>query len=93
MYEPAVDFQPLSEALKAIELEKQSFVSIDDELQSQMMMGDPPVYLCSICEFTEVMRSESHSIEVEDKVEDFEKLSPGHIECEYCYLYDCICRE
>lgn len=83
MYEPAVELQPLSEALKVIKLEKQSFVSVDAEMQSQMTMGDPRVYLCSSSDFTEIMRSESH-FEVEEKVEGFEKMSPEHIECKYC---------
>ncbi|XP_026200054.1 protein shortage in chiasmata 1 ortholog isoform X3 [Anabas testudineus] len=80
IFEPAVDFQPLSEALEILKLEKQRFVSVNDELQLQLTMEAPQMYLCSNCEFTESMRSEFLSTEEEEKVEDFEKLSPDHIE-------------
>ncbi|XP_069379560.1 protein shortage in chiasmata 1 ortholog [Paralichthys olivaceus] len=75
--EPAVDFQPLSEAMKVLQLEKQSFMSAADDLQSQMNTGTSPVYLCSSREFTESIRSEFPSIR-EEKMEDFKKLSPDH---------------
>ncbi|XP_027133830.1 protein shortage in chiasmata 1 ortholog isoform X2 [Larimichthys crocea] len=68
--EPAVSFQPLSEALKVMKLEKQSFVGVGDELQ---------VNLCSNCMFTENMRSELHSTKQED-MEEFKKLSLEHEE-------------
>lgn len=70
--EPAVSFQPLSEALKVMKLEKQSFVGVGDELQ---------VNLCSNCMFTENMRSELHSTKQED-MEEFKKLSLEHEERE-----------
>ncbi|XP_040898476.1 protein shortage in chiasmata 1 ortholog [Toxotes jaculatrix] len=75
-YEPAVEYQPLSEALKVIESEKQSLISAASEL-SQMRTGAPQVCLCINREFTESMRSEFPSNEVE-KVEDFKKRSPEH---------------
>ncbi|AWP07461.1 Hypothetical protein SMAX5B_010343 [Scophthalmus maximus] len=73
--EAAVDFQPLSEAVKVLESEKQSFISAEGELQSEVRTGASQVYLCSIREFTESMRSESPPTR-EAKTEDFEKLSP-----------------
>uniref|UniRef100_A0A4W6ECT2 Shortage in chiasmata 1 n=1 Tax=Lates calcarifer TaxID=8187 RepID=A0A4W6ECT2_LATCA len=76
-YEPAIDFQPLSEATKLVRSEKQSFIGVSRELQSQMMAETPQVYLCSSHEFTESMRSGFPSTEVE-KIEDFKKLSPEH---------------
>ncbi|XP_078105996.1 protein shortage in chiasmata 1 ortholog [Sander vitreus] len=77
--EPAVDFQPLSEAWKVIRSEKQSVVSVGDKLQSQMETGAVQVYFCSSSEFTESMRSDVPSTEGE-KMEDFKKLSPEHVE-------------
>ena len=78
--EPAVDFQPLSEALKVSKLERQSFVCGGDKLQSQTGTGAPQVRLCINREFTESMRSEFPSTEQEE-IEDFKKLSPDHVEC------------
>ncbi|XP_053277060.1 protein shortage in chiasmata 1 ortholog [Pleuronectes platessa] len=75
--EPAVDFQPLSEAVKVLKLEKQSFVTAAAELRSQMSKGTSQVYLCSNCELTENLRSELPSTR-EEKMEDFKKLSPDH---------------
>ncbi|XP_070759887.1 protein shortage in chiasmata 1 ortholog [Enoplosus armatus] len=78
--EPAIDFQPLSEALRVMKLENQSFVSVGDKQQSQMgCMITPQVYLCSNREFTENMRSEFPSTE-QEQMEDFRKLSPEHVE-------------
>ncbi|XP_042276572.1 protein shortage in chiasmata 1 ortholog isoform X1 [Thunnus maccoyii] len=79
-YEPAVDFHPLSEALKL--LEKQNFVSVGDKLQRLMEADVPQVYTSSSCEFTESLNSEFPSTEEEEeeKVEDFTKLSPKHVE-------------
>ncbi|XP_040010710.1 protein shortage in chiasmata 1 ortholog isoform X2 [Xiphias gladius] len=74
-YEPAVNFQPLSEALKVIKSEKQSLISAGGELESQMSMGAPKVCLCSNHEFTESLKSEISPTTVE-KLEDFKKLSP-----------------
>ncbi|XP_071339672.1 protein shortage in chiasmata 1 ortholog isoform X2 [Trachinotus anak] len=74
-YEPPLNFQPLSEAIKVIKSEKQSFFS---ELQSQTRTGTPQVYLCSNRGFTESMRSEVPPTK-EKKLEDFEKLSPEHV--------------
>ncbi|CAB1426362.1 unnamed protein product [Pleuronectes platessa] len=79
--EPAVDFQPLSEAVKVLKLEKQSFVTAAAELRSQMSKGTSQVYLCSNCELTENLRSELPSTR-EEKMEDFKKLSPDHELCE-----------
>ncbi|XP_044051343.1 protein shortage in chiasmata 1 ortholog [Siniperca chuatsi] len=80
IHEPAVDFQPLSEALRVIKLENQSFVGIGDKQQAQMgCIITPQVYLCSEREFTESMRSEFPSTE-QEKMEDFRKLSPEHVE-------------
>uniref|UniRef100_A0A3B4VK97 Shortage in chiasmata 1 n=1 Tax=Seriola dumerili TaxID=41447 RepID=A0A3B4VK97_SERDU len=77
-YEPVVDFNRLSEAVKVIKSEKQSFICAGGELQSQLRMGDPQVYLCSSREFTESMRSEFPSTK-DEKMEDFEKLSLEHV--------------
>ncbi|KAG8011879.1 protein C9orf84 [Nibea albiflora] len=68
--EPVVSSQPLSEVLKVMKLDKQSFVGVGDELQ---------VNLCSNSEFTENMRSELHSTKQED-MEEFKKLSLEHEE-------------
>ncbi|KAM7415770.1 hypothetical protein PAMA_018029 [Pampus argenteus] len=75
IYEPAVDFQRLSEALKL--LEEQNFVSLGDKLQPQMEAGVPQVYMGSSYEFTESLSSEEQEKEAE---EDFTKLSPEHVE-------------
>ncbi|XP_056233081.1 protein shortage in chiasmata 1 ortholog isoform X2 [Seriola aureovittata] len=77
-YEPVVDFNPLSEAVKVIKSETHSFICAGGELQSQLRMGDPQVYLCSSREFTESMRSEFPSTK-DKKMEDFEKLSLEHV--------------
>ncbi|XP_037632604.1 protein shortage in chiasmata 1 ortholog isoform X2 [Sebastes umbrosus] len=79
MYEAAVDFQPLSEAWKVIKSGNQSFICAGDTLQSQMETGAPQVYLCSSREFTESIRPEFPST-TEEKMEDFKKLSPEHVE-------------
>ncbi|KAI3372610.1 hypothetical protein L3Q82_023088, partial [Scortum barcoo] len=81
-HEPAVDFQPLSEALKVLKLEKQSFVDVGNELQSEWRRITSQQYLCSNQEFTESMKSEVPSAEHE-KIEDFKKLSP---ECEEVFV-------
>lgn len=86
MCEPAVDFQPLSEALKVFQLEKQSLVCVGDDLQSRTGTGSPQVFLCSSCEFTENMRSEVPSTKHEE-MEDFKKLSPEHVEGEETVLF------
>ncbi|XP_068994580.1 protein shortage in chiasmata 1 ortholog [Embiotoca jacksoni] len=78
IYEAAVDFQPLCEASKVIQLEKQSFSSAADELQSQKTAGVPQVFLSSR-DSTESMRSESPSTR-EEEMEDFRKLPPEHVE-------------
>ncbi|XP_047197297.1 protein shortage in chiasmata 1 ortholog [Hippoglossus stenolepis] len=75
--EAAVDFQPLSEAVKVLKLEKQSFITAAAELKSQMSTGTSQVYLCSNREVTESMRSELPSTR-EEKMKDFKKLSPDH---------------
>ncbi|XP_059192347.1 protein shortage in chiasmata 1 ortholog isoform X2 [Centropristis striata] len=75
MFEPAVDFQPLSDAWRVMKSENESFMSVDDKLQSQMETGASPVYLCSSREFTESIRAECPST-TEEKMEDFKELSP-----------------
>ncbi|XP_060927905.1 protein shortage in chiasmata 1 ortholog [Limanda limanda] len=75
--EPALGFQPLSEAVKVLKLEKQSFVTAAAELRSQMSKGTSQVYLCSNCEVTESLRSELPSTR-DEKMEDFKKVSPDH---------------
>lgn len=72
--EPAVAFQPLSEALKVIKCEKQSFECVGEKPQYQVGTGAPQV-------FTENMRCEFSSTKQEE-MEDFKKLSPGRVECE-----------
>ncbi|XP_006803946.2 protein shortage in chiasmata 1 ortholog [Neolamprologus brichardi] len=78
MYEPAVDFQPLWEALKVIKLEKESFISAADKLQSEMETGVPQLSLCC-CDFTESMKSDLPSIK-DETGEDLSKLPPEHVE-------------
>lgn len=89
MREPAVGFQPLSEALTVTKLEKQSLVSTGDDLQSQMGTASRLGFSCSNCEFTESMRSEVPSTEHE-LMEDFKKLSPEHVEGEQSVLFPCF---
>uniref|UniRef100_A0A8C3AIQ0 Uncharacterized protein n=1 Tax=Cyclopterus lumpus TaxID=8103 RepID=A0A8C3AIQ0_CYCLU len=80
IYEAAVDFHPLSEAWKVVKSENQSFVIVvGGKLQSEMEIAAPPLYLCSNREFTESMRPEFPST-TEEKMEDFKKLSPEHVE-------------
>lgn len=79
--ETASDFQPLSEALNTIQLEKAAFV---DELQPQMTKGILAKCLWGDCVFTESMRFEVSCAEVKEKVEDFEKVPLEHFKCEYC---------
>ncbi|XP_038560284.1 protein shortage in chiasmata 1 ortholog isoform X2 [Micropterus salmoides] len=80
IHEPAVDFQPLSEALRVMKLENQSFISVGDKQQSPVgCVITPQVYLCRNCEFTESMLSEFNSNE-QEKMEDFNKRSPEHVE-------------
>uniref|UniRef100_A0A668UJC5 Shortage in chiasmata 1 n=2 Tax=Oreochromis aureus TaxID=47969 RepID=A0A668UJC5_OREAU len=79
MYEPAVDFQPLWEALKVIKLEKESFISAADKLQSEMETGVPQLSSCCCCDFTESVKSDLPSIR-EETGEDFSKLPPEHVE-------------
>ncbi|XP_051807077.1 protein shortage in chiasmata 1 ortholog [Acanthochromis polyacanthus] len=74
MYEPTADFQPLSEALRAVKLEKQSFAVAGDKLQSNV-----EVKLCCSREFTESLMSEFSS-SGEEKMEDFRKLPLEHVE-------------
>ncbi|XP_026176904.1 protein shortage in chiasmata 1 ortholog [Mastacembelus armatus] len=80
MHGEAVDFQPLSEALKTIKSDEQSFFSVGKELQSQMRMGTPQLYLCSYQELTESISSEFLSTKVKEDAEDFEKVSPEYVE-------------
>uniref|UniRef100_UPI003AB0A4C6 protein shortage in chiasmata 1 ortholog n=1 Tax=Centroberyx gerrardi TaxID=166262 RepID=UPI003AB0A4C6 len=77
--EAAVEFQPLSEALKLLKINKDGFVSVGDKLQSQTGTGVPQVYLSRSREFTESMSPEFRAAKV-DKVEDFTTLSPHCIE-------------
>ncbi|XP_068460526.1 protein shortage in chiasmata 1 ortholog isoform X2 [Clinocottus analis] len=80
IYEPAVDFHPLSEAWKVITSENQSSVITDgDKLQSEMAIAALPAFLCINGEFTESIRTEFPST-TEEKMEDFKKLSPEHME-------------
>ncbi|XP_054467380.1 protein shortage in chiasmata 1 ortholog [Anoplopoma fimbria] len=79
IYEPAVDFQPLSEAWKVLKSENRPFISVGDKLQSQMEIGAPQMFLCNNRDFTESMRPEIPST-TEEKMEDFKKLSPEHVE-------------
>ncbi|KAK5870832.1 hypothetical protein PBY51_003745 [Eleginops maclovinus] len=79
IYEPVVEFQPLSEAWRVRKSENQSFVGVEDKLQSQRETGPPQVYLCSSREFTESLTSESPPT-TEEKMEAFIKLSPEHLE-------------
>ncbi|XP_034025485.1 protein shortage in chiasmata 1 ortholog-like [Thalassophryne amazonica] len=65
--EPVFDFQLLSDALKLMKVEKQSFANTDDNLQLQMDVG-------IICEFTESINFECPSTK-EDNAEDFCKIS------------------
>ncbi|XP_068603645.1 protein shortage in chiasmata 1 ortholog, partial [Brachionichthys hirsutus] len=54
MCEAALSFQPLSEALKVIRLEKHSFVCVDDKLPLQTVTGAPhSAYLFNNCDFIE----------------------------------------
>ncbi|KAM7391226.1 hypothetical protein PAMP_021930 [Pampus punctatissimus] len=76
IYEPAVDFQRLSEALKL--LKEQKFVSLGDKLQPQMEEGVPQLYMSSSYKFIESLSSEEQD-EEEDE-EDFTKLSLEHVE-------------
>ncbi|XP_070689528.1 protein shortage in chiasmata 1 ortholog [Pempheris klunzingeri] len=82
IYEPGVDFQPLPEALKVTKLEKQSFIGFGDEQSQTGCTVAPQVYLCRNQEFTERMTSEFSSNK-EEKMEDFKKLSPEHVECDH----------
>ncbi|XP_074525765.1 protein shortage in chiasmata 1 ortholog [Halichoeres trimaculatus] len=67
--ETPVDFQPLSEALKAVELESLNVVGFGKKT------GDGHFKICSSFEFTEKMRSVLSSKEQEE-AEDFRKLTP-----------------
>lgn len=87
MYEPAVDFQPLWEALKVIKLEKESFISAADKLQSEMETEVPQLSLCCCCDFTESMKSDLPSIR-EETGEDLSKLPPEHVEGECFWFLD-----
>lgn len=89
MCEPAVGFQPLSEALRVTKLEKQSLVSTGDDLQLQMGAASPLGFSCSNCEFTENMSSEVPPTEHE-QMEDFKKLPPEHVEGEQPVLFPCF---
>ncbi|XP_030593133.1 protein shortage in chiasmata 1 ortholog isoform X4 [Archocentrus centrarchus] len=75
IYESAVDFQPLWEALKVTKLEKESFISTADRLE----MGVLQLSLSCCSEFTESLKSEFPSTR-EETVEDFSKLPPEHVE-------------
>ncbi|KAK2837948.1 hypothetical protein Q5P01_015160 [Channa striata] len=79
IYEPTIDFQPLSEAVKVIKPEKQSFIGDTESLQLQNMSRDTQVYFCSNCEFTESMISEFPLSKVEETMEDFNKLANKHV--------------
>jgi len=82
MCEPAVDFHPLSEAWKVIKSEnRSSVVIVGGKPQSGKETAAPPVYLCGNREFTESMRPEFPPA-TEEKMEDFKKLSPEHVESE-----------
>ncbi|XP_028269790.1 protein shortage in chiasmata 1 ortholog [Parambassis ranga] len=80
IYEPAADFQPLCEALKAIKLEKQSPISTEDKLQPQMETGVPQMYLSCSREFTESLDLEIPCSTRAEKIEDFRKVPPEHEE-------------
>ncbi|XP_041643349.1 protein shortage in chiasmata 1 ortholog [Cheilinus undulatus] len=77
--EPAVIYQPLSEALKVMKLENQSIISAGDKLLSEMSTEESQVNLYSYREFTESIRSEFPSKEQEE-TEDFQRLSLEHVE-------------
>ncbi|XP_056134719.1 protein shortage in chiasmata 1 ortholog [Lampris incognitus] len=81
--EPAVEFQPLSEALRILKIDHENVISagdsISDKLQSWMPAGVPDVYFSSSHEFTESLACESSSAK-QDKVEDFTIISPSSIE-------------
>ncbi|XP_030218995.1 protein shortage in chiasmata 1 ortholog-like [Gadus morhua] len=81
-HNPAVEFYPVSNALK--ELNKEILVCVhassDAILQSQMLWEKGVPGLCfSCCEFTENLTSGSSSTK-EPTMEDFTALSPEHIE-------------
>ncbi|XP_037535958.1 protein shortage in chiasmata 1 ortholog [Nematolebias whitei] len=77
--EPAFDFQPLSEALSAFKLEKQSFGGAGDKLELQEELGIPQVFSGHSREFTENMMSDSIRTWAYE-MEDFEKLLPEESE-------------
>ncbi|XP_058492394.1 protein shortage in chiasmata 1 ortholog isoform X2 [Solea solea] len=68
---PAINYQPLPEALKVIKSERQDFICAGGELESQLSTGVAH-------EFTESMMTGFPTTEVE-KMEDFKKVSPGHV--------------
>lgn len=88
IYEPAADFQPLREALKAIKLEKQSHISAEDKLQPRMETGLPQMYLSCSREFTESLDSEIPSSTTAEKIEDFRKVTPEHGEGPFSTVWD-----
>lgn len=92
MRKAAVGFQPLSEALRVTKLERQSFISTGDDPQSQMGTATPLGFSFTDCEFTENMSSEVLSTEHE-QMEDFEKLSPEHVESEQSVLFQMLWSE
>lgn len=81
IYEPAVDFQPLSEVLNSEQL---SFVSVSHNLQPQEELEVLQMCTSSCCDFTESLSSEFTSAKEEKEEEEvFTKLSPEHEEREY----------
>ena len=80
IYEPAVDFQPLSEARRVLKSDSRSFIAVRDDLRSQVKSGGAQVCLCR--EFTESISSESVATNEEEQMEDFKKLSPERAEGE-----------
>lgn len=89
MCEPAVCFQPLSEALRILKLEKQSPMCDGEDLPSQMGTGSPQVFLCNNSGFTESMSSEVPP-KRHQETEDFKSLSPEHVQGERSLLFYCL---
>lgn len=89
MCESAVCFQPLSEALRILKLEKQSLMCDGEDLRSQMGTGPPQVFLCNSSGFTENMSSEVPP-KRHQEVEDFKRLSPEHVQGKESLLFYCL---
>ena len=86
--EVAVQFHPLTEAMRTFKISELSYFSIGDkmDLQAQNLTGNPGMPLTTSADFTETITSLCPQTEG-DTPEDFTVLTSQQIECESVLLF------